>query len=149
MRWRFTALALLILSVSAFRLIAGTTLRVLLPTRPPPRVLVAADAESMLAIGDKLPLRCVDMASLELIIGVSDRLATELLAKREEILSAAHMTSMHSALQLARGVGEKTATNLTRFLSPTSEQACPTATTSLIPFIPDLTIAKTRSSPPG
>lgn len=149
MGWRFTALALLILSVVASRLLVGATLRVLRPTRNPPQFLVAADAESMLAMGDKLPLACADMASLELIVGVSDTLATELLAKRKEILRVAQRTNMHVALQVARGVGEKTATNLTKFLSATAKETCPNTMTPLVPFMPELRIAKTRLGSPG
>jgi hypothetical protein len=70
-----------------------------------------ADAESMLASGQPIPLLCADMSSLELIPGISDKTALELLEKRNSIILA------EESLQLARGIGGKTAARLVRYLA--------------------------------
>jgi hypothetical protein len=76
-----------------------------------------ADAESMLASGQPIPLLCADMSSLELIPGISDKTALELLEKRNSIILAESHRSLEESLQLARGIGGKTAARLVRYLA--------------------------------
>ena len=70
-------------------------------------------------MGYQLPLACANVWSLELIKGISDTLAFELIEKRREILIAATRESPESAIQRAHGVGEKVAPKLLRYLSVT------------------------------
>jgi hypothetical protein len=77
----------------------------------------SVDAESLLASGQPLPLDCADIPSLELIPGMSDRTAGELLHQRESIRRATRHKGFESSLQLARGIGEKTAPRVARYLS--------------------------------
>jgi len=67
-------------------------------------------------MGLKLPLECADMWSLELLKGISDTLALELLDRRYEIMSAAFTGSQIEALKKAHGVGDKTGEKLLRYL---------------------------------
>lgn len=78
------------------------------------------DPESRLAMGEKLPLACADISNLELIKGISDSLADELLEKRYEIMRAALKESHLEAIKRARGVGEKTAVRLLTYLDLTA-----------------------------
>jgi len=70
-------------------------------------------------MGLKLPLACANVWSVELIKGVSDTLALELIDKRFEIMRAAFNGSQIDAIQRARGVGAKTAQQLLRYLDLT------------------------------
>ena len=67
-------------------------------------------------MGFKLSLECADMWSLELLKGVSDTLALELLAKRYEIMRAARSASQVDAIKKAHGIGDKTAEKLLEYL---------------------------------
>jgi hypothetical protein len=78
---------------------------------------VDADAETLLAFGARIPLACADIADLELIPGISDRLALELLENRARIIAHAESTSEREALQLAHGVADRTADKLASFIS--------------------------------
>jgi len=74
------------------------------------------DAESELATGDRIPLGCADISSLELIPGISDTIAISLIEKREEIQHSFEKTSLESSLQIARGIGPKNASKIARYL---------------------------------
>ena len=65
-----------------------------------------------MAMGLKLPLQCANIFSLELIKGVSDTLAVELLTSRFDIIGHARTGSHVDAIQRAKGVGETTAKRL-------------------------------------
>ncbi len=67
-------------------------------------------------MGHKLPLACADMWALELLKGVSDTLALELIDKRYEIIRASFNTSPVEAIKKAHGIGDKTATKLLEYL---------------------------------
>jgi hypothetical protein len=76
------------------------------------------DPESLLAQGGRLPLACADMFALELVPGVSDSLASELLRAGPRIINAAQKGhSQQAALQIAKGVGVQKSHILTRFIS--------------------------------
>jgi hypothetical protein len=116
MSWRYTGLSILLILV---------TVLVRLPSlMPPPSDIPQAwldppsheDPEGRLAMGLKLPLECADMWSLELLKGISDTLALELLDRRYEIMSAAFTGSQIEALKKAHGVGDKTGEKLLRYL---------------------------------
>lgn len=70
-------------------------------------------------MGYPLPLACANVWSLELIKGISDTLALELIDKRREIVAAATREAPHSALQRAHGIGDKVANKLLRYISVT------------------------------
>lgn len=70
-------------------------------------------------MGHKLPLECANVWSLELIKGVSDTLAFEMLDKRFTIMRAALNGSHRQAIQKARGIGEKTGERLLEYLDLT------------------------------
>src|SRR3990167_8543503 len=75
------------------------------------------DGESILARGEKLELSTASIYDLELITGISDKLAQAVLSKREEIrLRAAklQMKQKKSALIPVHGIGEKRALLLDR-----------------------------------
>lgn|GEM_PF-6263301 len=114
---RTATLCSLIIVVSALRL--ALNLFIPLPRVPEAWLTPAfdADAETLLASGSRIALACADISDLELISGVSDTLAHELLRKRAEIIAHARHTSATEALQLARGVGTHKAKLLSRFIS--------------------------------
>ena len=77
-----------------------------------------ASAETLLAMGEKIPFGCADMSDLLLIPGVSDKSASTLLAQRDRIIAAAAGIPGHgSPFTLAHGIGEKRAALLARFLT--------------------------------
>jgi len=119
MSWRYTGLSVLIL-------LAFLGVRISLVLSPPPTVDPAwlippshDDPEGRLAMGLKLPLECANIWSLELIKGISDTLALEVLDKRFDIMRAAFNGSQTEAIQRARGIGEKTAEQLLRYIDLT------------------------------
>lgn len=71
-------------------------------------------------MGEKLPLECADISSLELIKGVSDTLAFEILEKRYDIMRAALKGSHLEAIQRAHGIGAKTGERLLTYLDLTA-----------------------------
>lgn len=74
------------------------------------------ELESRLAMGLPIPLACADASDLELLNGVSDTLAFELIKERRSILLATSRSTPADALQLVHGVGAKTAEKLVRYL---------------------------------
>ena len=120
MSWRYSGLTLIIILALGLahcgRVVAGTE-------KVPPSWLTPPshnDPESRLAMGEKLPLRCADISSLELIKGISDTLAFELLERRYEIMRAALQGSHVEAIQKAQGVGDKTAEKLLPYIDLTA-----------------------------
>jgi len=116
MSWRFAGISL-ILTIPTIAAVIPGRLRTheRIPSgwlQEPP----AADAETRLAIGSKLPLACADMSSLELLKGVSDRLASELIRNRTSILEKSKTSSPSEALRLAHGIGSQTSLRLSRYL---------------------------------
>jgi hypothetical protein len=75
------------------------------------------DPETLFARGDKLALACVDVSNIELIRGISDSLAFEIVAARRRIEDAyASTRSEQEAFQQVRGVGPATSMLLTKFI---------------------------------
>lgn len=120
MSWRYSGLTLIIVMA----LIPARLLLLLeKPEVIPNSWLVAPspdDPETRLAMGEKLPLACADIATLELIKGISDVLAFELLEKRYEIMRAALNETHLEAIQRAHGVGKKTGEKLLNYLDLTT-----------------------------
>ena len=119
MTWRYTGLTLILVTIPIGRFISLITqgappVEASLLTPPP-----FSDPEGRLAMGYQLPLACANAWSLELIKGISDTLAFELIEKRREILAAATREPSISALKRAHGVGDKVAPKLLRYLSLT------------------------------
>ena len=119
MSWRCTALSIL-------TLLAFVAIRLLPSLSPPPEVDPSwflppsyDDPEGRLAMGHKLPLQCANIFSLELVKGVSDTLAAELLTSRFDIIGHARTGSPIDAIQRAKGVGEATAERLLRYIDLT------------------------------
>ena len=74
------------------------------------------NGEALLAIGKKIRLSTASRYELGLINGISQSKATEIIEKREEIISIAMQSDLQTALQTVPGIGEKTAVKLTEFL---------------------------------
>jgi hypothetical protein len=119
MNWRFSGLVLLALTVSR----APATLRHLaegagLGAAPYSSVTTHSDVESVFAVGGRVPLSCIDVSTLELIRGVSDKLAFSIIDARAQIFEAASRgVSDERALQRARGVGEAIAATLRGYIT--------------------------------
>jgi hypothetical protein len=121
MSWRYTGLSILIL-------LSFVGMRIPTLLAPPLKVDPSwfsppshDDPEGRLAIGYKLPLECANVWSLELIKGVSDTLAFELLDKRFDIMRSALNDSHREAIQKAHGIGEKTGERLLEYLDLTEQ----------------------------
>jgi hypothetical protein len=116
MSWRYSGLSIiLILAALAARIPSIIISSDAIPSswfEPP----TYDDPEGRLAMGHKLPLACADMWALELLKGVSDTLALELIDKRYEIIRASFNTSPVEAIKKAHGIGDKTATKLLEYL---------------------------------
>jgi hypothetical protein len=76
-----------------------------------------ADAESLLARGERLPLACLAMPELELIKGISDATALTILAARPAVLGS--RASPEEALAGIQGVGITKARYFAQFLTLT------------------------------
>ena len=115
----YNRFALLALLIALLRLVLGDGFdRDHTPQALPASPIVNLDAEGRLAAREKLALACADMSGLELISGVSDRLASELVNERKRIVSQAQADLSHEeAMQLAHGVGAATAKKLLKYLS--------------------------------
>ena len=77
------------------------------------------DAESRLALGGKMRFESAEIYELELVPGISDSLAQNILRKKAAILFEAERLpeeKQSKALELAHGVGEKRAESLLRYL---------------------------------
>ncbi len=102
--------------------IAFCILRALIPEPPPKNAVVRAavdEAEDIFAYGHRISLKNATMYELELIPGVSDTLAKNILEDREKIIKKAITLppkDRHTALELAHGIGVKTAKKLDRYL---------------------------------
>lgn len=78
------------------------------------------DAESRLAAGKRIELCRAGMFELELIAGIADALAFEILRKKRAVLAAARALppgARHRALELVHGIGRKRAQSLSRHLA--------------------------------
>jgi hypothetical protein len=119
MSWRYTGLSILILV--AFLAMKIPPLLSSSPEVQPSWLLPPSydDPEGRLAMGYKLPLQCADVWSLELLKGISDTLAFEIMAKRFEIARSVRSEGEINALQHAHGIGEKTASKLLPYLDLT------------------------------
>lgn len=78
------------------------------------------DAESMMASGERIPLRAATLYDLILISGISDTTAMNILTKRDEILALSESKTephKHKALELAKGIGVKKAHHLSSLIT--------------------------------
>ena len=93
------------------------------PVVSPPHLNQSNDAESKLALGQRLKLEACDVFALELIPGISDTLAFKMVEKRSTIAETAQYlshSSKHRALEIIHGIGKKTAQKLNYYLEVNS-----------------------------
>lgn len=106
--------------IAVFALIR-TSLEISMHARGQPPPCIGYNSEATFGCGAKVALSHIDAADLILIPGVSDGLATELLARSGEIIALAALLPTDRrfrAFTLVRGVGEKTAKRLDDWISP-------------------------------
>jgi hypothetical protein len=113
---------MMIVSVLLFAVTSGPAAvwRAWPPTVPPPEWFVPRvedDPETVLAMGFPLPLSCADEFSLQLVPGISDKLARSILDARERIQAArGNGEATTKALEHAHGVGPAKARSLATIL---------------------------------
>ena len=118
MHWRYCGLAIVLVAFCCARFLANT----LLPgsnaqDRDGIDLSGDSDPESRLAQGMRVSLHCIDVATLEMLNGVSDKLAFGLVDKRGNLLTMRqHGISEMQALQTVHGVGAVKAKELTRYI---------------------------------
>lgn len=81
--------------------------------------LTASDSESRYARGEKVPFREATAYELEMIPGISDKLSSRILAKRDEILKSTQIPDKkrkHHPLEIVHGIGPKKALAFGKFL---------------------------------
>lgn len=79
------------------------------------------DPESIYSCGERITLQNADVYSLELISGISDRIALSIIARRtqiHEIAAFLRPSERHRAFEVADGVGRETARKLATFVEP-------------------------------
>ncbi len=117
MNWRLTALTILLCVMAFVRdgFFLLTTRSDALSSKT--SLQAPSDPESLLARGRPLPLRCVAPVDLELIPGITDRLARELVeaAPRLDALAKRHGDVL--ALQSVKGIGPERSASLAELLS--------------------------------
>ncbi len=116
MAQRTFTLAILLTLITALRPLSTLLTREPL-SQQSGHLAVLLDPESNLAAGRPLPLDCVDLWSLELIPGISDALASEIISARGTLHFEPMGVSSRQVLRMVRGVGEKKAALLSRYLS--------------------------------
>ena len=79
-------------------------------------------AEAKLAKGEKLSFKEVNIAELELIPGVSDKMAENILEAREKVLCSDK--SVRHPLELVHGVGKKKAKVFEQYLNISHPDNC-------------------------
>lgn len=82
----------------------------------------ATDAESRLACGQRIWLSKTDLYELELVPGFSERLAGQILMKREEITQKAKLLGKDNeskAFEVVKGIGAKKAHALGEYVDST------------------------------
>lgn len=119
MAWRTGILALIIIACMAVHL----TILDAIPFGGQYRsgtsdLLGAQDPETLLALGERLPLGCADVASLEMISGVSDLLAFGLIEHSGDLIQSVDGgASELDAIKRIRGVGERTGVRLLKYVT--------------------------------
>ena len=76
-----------------------------------------ADSETRLAMGHTISLESADMVDLELIPGISDTLAEELISDKDRLAELAKKIPKEEALETVKGIGEAKAKTIGRYLS--------------------------------
>lgn len=115
-------------------------------------IFMGDSAESTLALGERLALPASGVYELELIKKVSDRLANGLLNKSELVSEAAKTLKcgkQHKALELVKGIGEKTAQNLASYLSPSTEPCKQFISAPQLSLAPSPRKRRAKSAPPS
>jgi hypothetical protein len=84
----------------------------------PPR---DSDAETLLAFGAQIPLACADVSQLELLPGVSESVAAEILGAYEEIRTVAAESGPEAAFTRVYGIGPAKAAGLARDVAVSGE----------------------------
>ena len=125
MWWRSIALASILMSVVAVRDLMECLAHRSPPLSAPslPSQLPHYNAESHFARGLPFPLSCATVTDLELLRGITDRLAHNMIQNRAQVASTAKIHGATSALTAIRGIGHATAQNLQQYLSV--DAACP------------------------
>ena len=83
------------------------------------QMLLADEPENRLAFGLKLDLNSASLFGLELIPGLGDKLAGDLIKKRDKIYQsslALPEETRHRAFELAHGIGPKTSRKIEPYL---------------------------------
>jgi len=117
---RYVALMLVCLMVSAYRVFVPLARPPAAPAVEVARLLREGDAESLIALGQPIPLSRASIFDLELISGVSDRMASRILEKKGEILTQATILPPERkwlALTLVHGIGPKNGRKLARWIA--------------------------------
>lgn len=117
MRWRILSLTSLLGIAVILRdggsFVVSRTLHPLLNTAR----LNRNDAESLLAQGRPLSLLCSSAQDLELLLGVTDRVASELLREAESLVRLAPVIGEEAAFERVHGIGPKRAAFFATHLS--------------------------------
>ncbi len=126
MTWRYSGLVLCLLFTS---LLPGTIACIAPATKELEQPLANQhpsyeDAETIFACGQRLPLHCAEVSSLEMISGISDTVAFQLIDAKEHILASyTRGDSELASLQRVRGVGPATGKLLSKHIR--LEGICP------------------------
>ena len=78
-------------------------------------------AEATFACARRFKLRKATLADLLLIPGLGDSLAIRIFTNREDLIAIADQEGLQTALETIRGIGPKTAKNLTGYLNHSEE----------------------------
>jgi hypothetical protein len=117
MKWRYSGLVLVLIALAVLPRSAASLAELMGFVDEPSPLTYQSDIESILATGQRVPLECFDISTLELLRGVSDTLALKILESREEVRKAFNRgASEEDALQRIRGVGPATARTLARYI---------------------------------
>ena len=117
MRWRYLGLACLLCIVLLFRDGWALATRFSLSIAQGSSAPTPHDAESLIARMETVPLACASLLDLELIPGVTDRVASSLIERREWMLSNAALIGEQAVLEHVHGVGPALAHTLLSFIS--------------------------------
>jgi hypothetical protein len=117
---RYLLLILVIFGISLYRLLVPKGHPSSVPEVEVARLLREGDGESLLALGQPIPLSRASLYDLELIKGLSDRTAGRILERKGEILLQASLLPegrKWEALTLVQGIGPKNGRRLSEFIA--------------------------------
>lgn len=125
MNWRYIGISILLFFLSALSSGFLSTNQIAPLSAAESITNASFDVEHTLAVGQRIPINCIDSFSLELIPTLSESVRQQILDKKQRILDSLNQgTRLSELLGNIRGVGTKTTQLIMRYLSDEITSSC-------------------------